>query len=491
MNSQPDLSQHDSLFLLKLIMIAELDDEVYDHFAHHPSDYMLVERGDIVNLPEDLHRTTGSPLIVDPSPKRKEALDKVVSLIRRTPPKTSKLTTKVSDLFQLVGAFEGQLMDTSVVQELVDKEPLRAIDLLEQEFEWDFDTQVQALSGNFAQAASQVVNEPPYSDDLESEAHKLFKSRAEAMMYLFDKYDQKPLFGAAHDKLTVTFFDVLIGMGDRVVVFVGHDLRGKLLNSALKYATEGFWKQLLEVKELKEWDTFWEVINQLDIELFKRATNNKPLLERMTSFLDSDNHQEVIDIVRVKNWIEIPDLIALFINHFMVSTRDDVRTALLDLFGSADVNSEQSKTLISNLIQRKDYRLLNEILGISKFDMILCGEYSQNLREFLYNDLELEQDKAKNLMGSLWKVEAIQKYKLFDKDSFINFSKRMTLGSVDANRSHYVGLMTHSSIKRFLEGNEINRAAYIEGLETLYPACVTVDRIRIGRFINNLKKVAK
>jgi len=437
------------VFLLKLIILAESDNETYRYLKDRQDLIPEIERGD---FSEDYKKQRAKL-----EPEKLELSRKLLQL----PPHSNTLTAgELAELFYRVGFYEEPTPDPREFLRYAKEDPNEAMKFLEKIPESWMHFSAQIVPELEKEVAS-MQQDPAKLDDsnLVNPVKNMFKT----FLLTFSKYgvSEKPENKSLFDSACAIPFQ----LSDNSFKIIDNET--EFFNLCLKFGSAECLEQYLSLPKFQTFDNFNLLVRNLDQEILLKSDISTGILDKTYSFVQ-DNFDTTISLVKEKEMLEFKNsdqlyrrLSDLFINH-----GEPQRTILFDLLMNFSNSEEDKLILIDDLLSKHDCEKLAGLLDDEGFMTILSTKRNEELKNFIAKEIDLNETQCINLLTKLWTERRIGVFGNLDKNFLTEIGKRVNeIQNFDVKRT-YIDLISNKNLSESISSIGA-KSSYIEMLNYL------------------------
>lgn len=457
-----DILHKDCHYILKMIVLADMDIALYKYFMKNPETLTSVEKGNEI-----------------PEKHREETTESVKELLVN-PPHSDEIKTDLAEIFYLVGLFEEPSPNPRKIINLSKSDPRKAIGFVK-DMPGNWMHFSKNILGSLSQSFEVIKGEPAKGDD--PAFIEPVKKEVETIKMFILEFAKKGI--KEHKSLIKSFLMMLPSLGpSSVKVLNNNEL--EILNLSLDSGTEEFWQQYLAIERFKDFNNFSQVTSNLDNQKIAESEVIAPLLSKLLTFLDS-NLEDVIRLVKSKKLFETKkskefqkQIVQYFTNQGDPARRD----LLFDLFKEVKLSDENKMTIIDDVTEKNEYQRIKNLLAIDLFNEIIISQKLGNLKNFLTNQADFNSVDCKELVETILKPDKFVKYQLLDSEFLKKLGHKIKDVGDQNLREEFIGLLINNKNK-LIPVIKKNKKGYLSLLDIVYKSAISNTK----RKITNFKKI--
>lgn len=420
------------VFLLKLIILAESDNETYRY---------LKDRQDLI---PEIEKNDFKEEYKNKRAKKNESELEKLELTRKLlqlPPHSNALSAgELAELFYRVGFYEEPTPDPREFLLYAKTNPNEAMKFLEK------------IPGSWMHFSAQIVPElDKVISDLQGDAAKLddsnivnpVKKMFKTFFLTFSKY------GNNENKENRNLFDSTCSLPIRLSnnAFRIIDNETDFFNLCLSFGSTECLQQYLSLPRFDDFNNFNQVILNLDQKALAESGITKSILDKVYFFLGA-NFDATIPLIREKKMLMFRNseefrnqLLTFFTSH-----GEPQRTVLFDLL-KVFLNSEVNKiSLIDDLLNKHDCEKLSALLADESYISILSTKRNIELKQFITKDMDLNETQCTNLLTNLWTDKKLGVLGFLDKNFLTEFGNKINAIQDFDTKKPYIELLSNKNL---------------------------------------------
>ena len=480
------LSESDTTLIFKLIIIADLDHELYKQCSNKINYYQTLEDID----PSDQDYSKTNELTIKLKGLQLKNSIQALKIINYST-KSNSIKIDLSKAFELVESSEGEPIKSQEFIKLSATNPYDAVSYLEM-VAWDAEELTQSLLGNVIQGIDKLIkynNESAIDPEL-SKPEELPEIKNN--LITFTLVNQKNIkninllktfvnkLGELTPEIFYTQFDDNL---TKYLLDIPHDQNDLVGNLFIKY---------FENEWFDEYNNFTLVMDKIFSSNNVSVNLNESVIFELMRFIEQDDHFEDI-ISRLTNHI-ISEYVQIsifkqFVQYYDNPEKQIISLKLLDfLLNKSDlIHARIKNDIVNHLITKKD------VTSSQKTIELFQNEWSHKLSKFII-DLPIESDPLPffNLFRTIW-PKYIVEYSLYNLE-FINKLLNIISTSDASYQETYCDLlytmktsngniMKHISAKPLIYLDFLNQVKLVVASSQI--------KSRLTRSIKNIKGVYK
>lgn len=265
-----------------------------------------------------------------------------------------------------------------------------------------------------SQSIGQVTFDPA-NPDAQLKTLTIFRNRTNTALRLIEKYSEKDGFNIKIKSIINQFFIMYPSLDERFSPALG-DLESDFLNDALLFAQKDFWTKLVGLPLFQNLDTFIRFFERIENIKVLESENAQPLLDKFLSYLspgiDEASLSKIRDVLESEKLLSAKssdNLQVCLINFFVLQENQDRREYLLNLLTQHELNEQSANSLINDLIAKKEYLFINQLLSSEYFAQMLIEKRVADLQNLIVES-DFNNDNLIKLFETLWNDKNVIKF---------------------------------------------------------------------------------
>lgn len=459
------VQKEDYPYILKIIVLADIDIDVYKYIVKNPDILASVEKGNDIPA-EDKNKW-----------KLKEDKIEDAKKLLILPPHASEIKTDLAEIFYLVGLFEEPLPDPREFMNLAKTDSDKALQFIkEMPGNWIHFTKL--ILGSLSQSFENIKNEPTKSDDITF--INPIKKEVETIKKFYLEFAKKE--NEEHKNLVESLLTLLPLLGANVSKVLNNN-ETEILNLALDFGTDEFWQQYLSTERFNDFNNFNQVISNLDEQKILESEIISPILSRVQSFIDP-NLEGVINLIKSKKLFETKksdEFQKKTVEYFSGQVEPTKRDQLFNLFKESKLSDESKITIISDFFTKNEYQKIKDLIAIDSFNQIIILQKLNDFQNFITKKADFNNSDCKELIKTIIVPANFARYRLIDSAFLQILGDKIKNVSDPDFKTEYAEMLLNNQL---IDGIKKNKKGYFDMLDVIY----TTATSNIKRKITNFKK---
>ena len=405
-----EFEQDDKTFLLKLIMIMDIELSAYKYLSGNILFFQELEKDASKLFPDDFlkkYKDKAGNYKEEYVLRIEKQLDKILKIIR-TPPQSTEVNVPLSNAFTIVGNFEEPRPETVEFNEESRQEPEKAVALFKKMdgyFQRMVDSLVAEMNQDIAQAVSWDLNN--LNPEQNATANSL-KNKIKSGISILEDYSLKKEFSKKINSLFPKFYDALLSLGDKFFSLIDEAEKNKLFNLSLEVPADNFWHSLLALAYF-DFSNFKITVEKLDQNKLLSSQFTQPIFEKIILFLES-NPDEILNLIIEKDLIKSVNSKILqqkLVEFFKTQGGLNRKSLIIDIFTKNKVDDNILSEIFDDILDRTDYLLMQKILVIDVFKTIIQAAKNEEFKKFIAEKADFNNDQFLKTFEKLFKEQPV------------------------------------------------------------------------------------